>query len=94
MDLSDATTVSGKFPLSAEPNSILVRRDPVTGEPTNYQEYGPDGLPTKRVDLTGSSHGGIDTPHVHEYGRNTNPATGQTYVNPGPVRPANPNEVP
>jgi hypothetical protein len=94
VDLSGATTVSGRFPSSAEPGSILVRRDPVTGEPTSYQEYGPDGLPTKRVDLTGSSHGGIETPHVHEYGRNTNRDTGQTFVNPGPVRPANPNEIP
>jgi len=94
IDLSSATTVSGKFPPSAEPGGILVRRDPLTGEPTNYQEYGPDGLPTKRVDLTGSAHGGIETPHVHEYGRNTNPATGETFVNPGPVRPAQPNEIP
>jgi RHS repeat-associated protein len=94
VDLSGATTASGRFPSSAEPDEILVRRDPLTGEPTNYQEYGPDGLPTKRVDLTGSDHGGIETPHVHDYGRNTDPATGETFVNPGPVRPANPSEIP
>jgi hypothetical protein len=94
IDLTGATTVSGKFPPNAQPGEVLVRRDPVTGDPTNYQVYGPDGLPTKRVDLTGSAHGGIPTPHVHEYGRNTNPATGETFVNTGPVRPANPSEVP
>lgn len=93
VDLGDAPTVS-TFPPSAEPGEILVQRDPVTGEPTSYQVYGPDGLPTKRVDLVGSAHGGIPTPHVHEYNRNTNPATGETFVNRGDFREANPNEVP
>jgi photosystem II stability/assembly factor-like uncharacterized protein len=55
VDLGSATTVSGKFPASAEPGEVMVRRDPVTGGPTSYQEYGPDGLPTKRVDLPASA---------------------------------------
>lgn len=42
--------------------------------------YHPSGYSlAKRVDLRGSSHGGMDTPHVHE-GKN--------------VRPAEPDEIP
>ena len=40
--------------------------------PSGFQEV-------KRVDKTGASHGGIETPHVHESGK---------------VRPAQPNEIP
>lgn len=51
-------------------------------------------LPLKRVDLEGRSHGGTPTPHVQEFQRNVNPSTGQTYVNTGTVREAEPWEVP
>lgn len=67
----------------------------MTDAPTHYQEYGPDGLPVKRVDLTGCAHGGVDTPHVVEFQRNVNPETGETFVRPNRhVRPANPDEFP
>jgi hypothetical protein len=56
----------------------LVRNDPVTGAPTHYQLYDENGLPVKRVDLTGKAHNGIPTPHVQEFDQNVNPVTGQT----------------
>lgn len=93
--LSDATVVRRKFASSADPGAVLVRRDPVTGAPTHYQVYGPDGFPVKRVDLTGREHGGVPTPHVVEFQRNVNPNTGEVFVRPNrSVRPANPDEVP
>lgn len=93
--LDAATTVRGRFGRTADPGAVHVRRDATTGAPTHYQVYGPDGLPLKRVDLTGRAHGGVPTPHVVEYQRNVNPLTGEVFVRPSrSVRPANPDEIP
>jgi hypothetical protein len=64
------------------------------GTVTHYQVFDDLGRRVKRVDLVGAPHGGVPTPHVQEYVLNTNPATGQTFVNKGPVRPALPEEIP
>jgi hypothetical protein len=43
----------------------------------------------KRVDLVGRSHGGVPTPHVHNYRIHTNPETGVSRLSrDGAVRPA------
>lgn len=85
--------IRGKFPSSAKPNEVLYRADG-SGKITYYQTYDNAGLPVKRVDLVGASHGGIPTPHVQEFGRNTNSRTGQEFVNRGITRPALPSEIP
>lgn len=85
--------VSGRFPRNAGPDDILVRRG-ADGGVTNYQTYGPHGLPLKRIDVTGRAHGGVDTPHVVDFERHINPATGEVFVRPGStVRPATPEEL-
>ena len=85
--------VSGRFPRNAGPDDILVRRG-ADGGVTHYQTYGADGLPLKRVDVTGRAHGGVDTPHVVAFERHVNPATGDVFVRPGStVRPATPEEL-
>jgi hypothetical protein len=77
------------------PGGVLYKRDPQTGNVTNYVQYDQDGYPVKRVDLTGRPHGGVPTPHVVEYDRNLNPKTGQVFVRPRRyVRPARPEEIP
>lgn len=83
-----------RFPDEAEPGEILYRTGG-DGSVTYYQEYGPDGRPSKRVDINPRSapHNGIPPPHVQEYGRSRNPRTGQEYVTKGDVRPATPEEV-
>jgi hypothetical protein len=58
--------VRGNFPRTAQPGQVLVRPD-ASGNPANYQVYGPDGEPLKRVDLTGRPHGGVPTPHVLDF---------------------------
>ncbi|MGO1167727.1 MAG: polymorphic toxin type 24 domain-containing protein [Janibacter sp.] len=82
------------FPKTAEPNEVLYRTDG-KGNVTYYQEYGPDGLPTKRVDINPNSapHNGIPPPHVQEFERGRNPKTGKEYVQKGEVRAATPEEV-
>ena len=76
------------------PNEVLARKGP-SGNITNYQVYGEDGLPVKRVDVVGKPHGGVSTPHVVEFERHVNPVTGEQFVRPGKqVRPATPEEVP
>ena len=93
--LNNARQVRGPFPRTANPGETLVRRDPNTNAPTHYQTYDWDGLPVKRVDLTGRPHGGIPTPHVVEFVRNVNPRTGEVFVRPNRlVRPARPEEIP
>src|SRR5690606_36440938 len=54
----------GNFPKTSNPNEILYRIDSKTGKITFYQVYDSGGYPIKRVDLVGSSHAGIPTPHV------------------------------
>ncbi|MFJ9154623.1 polymorphic toxin type 24 domain-containing protein [Streptomyces sp. NPDC102270] len=71
------------------------KTDPQTGKVTNYTTYDSEGRAVKRVDLEGRPHGGVDTPHVVEYERNTNPKTGQVFVRPSnEVRAAFPWEIP
>lgn len=85
--------VSGRFPRNAGADDILVRRG-ADGGVTHYQTYGADGLPMKRVDITGRAHGGVDTPHVVTFERHVNPTTGEVFVRPGStVRPATPEEL-
>ncbi|MFF5291820.1 polymorphic toxin type 24 domain-containing protein [Paractinoplanes globisporus] len=77
------------------PNGTLYKRDPQTGDVTNYTVYDADGNAVKRVDLTGRPHGGVPTPHVVEYDTNVNPNTGQVFVRQQRyVRPATPDEIP
>ena len=92
--LSSGRQVSGRFPQVGGADDVLLRRG-ADGSITHYQVYGPDGLPIKRVDLTGRSHGGVPTPHVVEFERHVNPVTGEVFVRPSStVRPALPGEIP
>ncbi|MEU0407383.1 putative T7SS-secreted protein [Streptomyces griseorubiginosus] len=76
-------------------DGTLYKTDPQTGKVTNYTTYDSEGRAVKRVDLEGRPHGGVDTPHVVEYERNTNPKTGQVFVRPSnEVRAAFPWEIP
>lgn len=77
------------------PDGTLFKRDPQTGQITNYTTYDANGNAVKRVDLTGRPHAGIPTPHVVHYDTNVNPKTGQVFVRPQKmVRPATPEEIP
>jgi RHS repeat-associated protein len=90
-----AQQIHGPFPDTAGPGDTLYRRSPETGGITNYQPYDEDGLPIKRVDVTGAAHAGIPTPHVQEFGRGRiDPKTGRPYVTRGKVRPARPDAIP
>lgn len=92
--LSSGRQVSGRFPQVGGADDVLLRRG-ADGSITHYQVYGPDGLPIRRVDLTGRSHGGVPTPHVVEFERHVNPVTGEVFVRPSStVRPALPGEIP
>ncbi|MFE2217457.1 putative T7SS-secreted protein [Streptomyces canus] len=76
-------------------DGTLYKTDPQTGKVTNYTTYDSEGRAVKRVDLEGRPHGGVDTPHVVEYVRNTNPKTGEVFVRPSnDVRAAFPWEIP
>jgi hypothetical protein len=76
-------------------DGTLFKTDPQTGKVTNYTTYDSEGRAVKRVDLEGRPHGGVDTPHVVEYVRNTNPKTGEVFVRPSnDVRAAFPWEIP
>ena len=81
--------------LAADParGVVLVRRGD-DGTVTSYQTYDANGFPIKRVDVTGKSHAGIDTPHVQPFTQWVDPETGAIYVNKGEVRPALPEEIP
>ncbi|MEU7560939.1 DUF6531 domain-containing protein [Streptomyces eurythermus] len=96
IDLSSATPHSGRFPNSAKPNEVLVRRKH-DGSVTAYAVYDDQGLPIKRVDVDPDSkpHGGVPAPHVLETTRNVNPKTGQTFLTWKKMpRPARPDELP
>jgi len=89
--------ITGSFPPTVGSAEVLYRTSSVTGRVTHYQIYDLLGLPVKRVYITGSSHGGVPTPHVLEFVHNTNPRTGQVFVNTplgGLPRPATQDEVP
>jgi RHS repeat-associated protein len=83
--------VSGRFPKTAQPASILYRAD-ASGNITHYQLYDADGYPRLRVDLTGKAHGGVPTPHTVEY--TVHRANGRVSVNEGPARSSDPLEIP
>ena len=84
-----------RLPNQSTPNSVLYKRDPQTGNVTNYTVYDDAGNAIKRVDLTGRPHGGTPTPHVVEYTVHRNPQTGQVFVRENRmVRPATPEEIP
>ncbi|MEU2223331.1 DUF6531 domain-containing protein [Streptomyces sp. NPDC018347] len=96
IDLSSATPHSGRFPNSAKPDEVLVRRKH-DGSVTAYAVYDDQGLPIKRVDVDPDSkpHGGVPAPHVLETTRNVNPKTGQTFLTWKKMpRPARPDELP
>jgi hypothetical protein len=85
-------TRGGNFPKEAEPNQILYRTN--GKEITSYEMYGEDGKPVVRVDLTGESHGGVETPHITKMIERTNPETGETHLDWGPVEKAPDEYVP
>ncbi|WP_269854293.1 DUF6531 domain-containing protein [Streptomyces sp. RPT161] len=96
IDLSNARQVSGRFPKSAGPDEILVRRKE-DGTVTAYAVYDDNGVPVKRVDVDPDSapHGGIPAPHVLEMHQNVNPKTGQVFYTWDKMpRPARPDELP
>ncbi|MBI0300776.1 hypothetical protein JBE04_41600, partial [Streptomyces sp. PRKS01-29] len=97
IDLSQATPYRGRFPQTAQPDEILVRRKE-DGSVTAYAVYDSDGRPVKRVDISQDSkpHNGVPPPHVVEMKKHVNPKTGEVYYNwdKNSTRPARPDEIP
>ena len=93
MDLSGATQVKGKFPLTGGPANGTLNRGDVNGNVTNYAEYDVDGNILRRVDLTGRSHAGIPTPHVQPYVHDVAP-DGTIYPRQVGVCAAGPSDIP
>ena len=96
VDLSNATPHSGRFPKSAGPEEILVRRKD-DGTVTAYAVYDKQGQPIKRVDVDPNSkpHGGVPAPHVLETEKHVNPKTGEEFLTWKKMpRPARPDELP
>jgi putative RNase toxin 24 of polymorphic toxin system len=84
-----------RLPPKNTPNSVLYKRNAQTGRITNYIVYDEKGNEIKRVDLEGHAHGPVPTPHVVEAKVNTNPVTGEEFVQEERVaRPAQPEEIP
>jgi hypothetical protein len=71
--------ITGEFPESS--NSQYLFREPSTSDTAGFASYDSDGNVVFRVDLQGSSHGDVSTPHLHTANWNTNPAAGQTFFN-------------
>nr|WP_229711613.1 RHS repeat-associated core domain-containing protein [Streptomyces daqingensis] len=95
LDLTNATPHSGRFPRTANPNEVLVRRKD-DGTVTAYAVYDAAGQTLKRVDVDPNSapHNGIPAPHVVEIVEDVNPKTGQSFPRWGETRPARPDEIP
>lgn len=95
MDMSTATKHSGRFPKTAGPDEVLVRRKD-DGSVTAYAVYDSDGAMLKRVDvdLDSAVHDGIPPPHVVDMVKHVNPKTGKVYYNWGETRPTRPEENP
>jgi hypothetical protein len=66
------------------------------GRVTHYETYNsPEPGKGKRVDVTGPAHGGVETPHVTDTQRHTNPEDpSKTSYTEGPTRPAEKHEIP
>ena len=97
--LEKSSQVKGNFTLEAGPKNGTLYRANNKGEITSYATYDNKGLIIKRVDVTGDSHRGVETPHVVEYGRNTfKNSNGETVTrvqspsSKDAPRPANSNE--
>jgi RHS repeat-associated protein len=97
--LEKSSQVKGNFTLEAGPKNGTLYRANNKGEITSYVTYDNKGLIIKRVDVTGDSHRGVETPHVVEYGRNTfKNSNGETVTrvqspsSKDAPRPANSNE--
>ena len=86
---NDHTTHSfDRAPGMGGPGDGTIRR----GNTINY--YDVHGNRTKRVDLTGKGHNGVDTPHTHEYGPPNRDPDGNLHPgNETGVRPSTPEEV-
>ncbi|MEV5378613.1 DUF6531 domain-containing protein [Streptomyces nondiastaticus] len=96
VDLSTATHQRGRFPQTADPGEVLVRRKH-DGSVTAYAVYDSDGVMAKRVDVDPDSavHNGVPPPHVVEMEKHVNPKTGKVYYNwSKDTRPARPDEIP
>nr|WP_234817986.1 hemagglutinin repeat-containing protein [Xanthomonas euvesicatoria] len=95
--LENASQVSGRFKLEGGPSNGVLYRADNQGNVTSYAVYDGEGMILKRVDVTGSAHAGIPTPHVIEYGRNTLP-DGVVRVQSPPTkalpRKSKPSEIP
>jgi FHA-like protein len=96
LDNPNARQVSiRKFPRTGEkPDAILYRADH-DGSITSYATYDNKGMIVKRVDMKGKAHNDITTPHVVEWGRNTEAPDGIVRVQSptGDPRKPYPNEL-
>lgn len=82
-------------PTTGGPPGGLIKSVDGSGRVTGYMAYDSNGYAVKRVDLTGSTHAGIPTPHVSDYVHDRAP-DGTIFVREDrrSVRPAQPQELP